>query len=63
MVFATIRDIFGFLIFMFIFIITLAAFYRLVGAQFEDDDYPAVNPYFVFVFQCLRNSIGDIAVP
>jgi hypothetical protein len=48
---------------MFIFIITLAAFYKLVGANFDDDDYPAVNTYFVFLFQCLRNSIGDIAVP
>ena len=50
MVFATVKDIAGFLIFMFIFIVTLAAFYKLVGANFEDEDYPAVNPYFVFVF-------------
>lgn len=63
LVFATIRDIMGFLTFMFVFIITLASFYKLVGAEFSDDDYPSVNGYFVFIFQCLRNSIGDIAVP
>ena len=53
----------AFLSFLFLFILTLASFYKMVGATFDDGDYQSVSTFFVYLMQSTRNSIGDIAVP
>lgn len=63
LVYASLRDIVGFLMFLFIFIVSLSAFYKLVGATFDAGDYQEVSTFFVYLMQSTRNSIGDISVP
>ena len=60
---ACLGDISGFMSFMFLFIITIASSYKLCGANFDDEDYPNVPDFFVYLMQTFRNSFGDIVVP
>lgn len=60
---ASLRDIVGFLLFLFLFILSISAFYKLVGATFDTGDYQEVSTFFVYLMQSTRNSIGDISVP
>jgi hypothetical protein len=63
LVIASLRDMIGFLMFLFLFILSISSFYKLVGATFDAGDYQEVSTFFVFLMQSTRNSIGDISVP
>jgi hypothetical protein len=56
-------DISGFLMFFAIFIVTISAFYRMVGATFDDQEYTGVYEFMIYFMQTLNNSIGDISTP
>lgn len=60
---ACLRDIAGFLAFMLLFVVTISAFYKLVGASFDDSTYSGVSDVVVYIMQTTRNAIGDISTP
>jgi len=62
---ACLRDIAGFLAFILLFIVTISAFYKLVGATFDEnqDIYSGVSDVVVYIMQTTRNAIGDISTP
>lgn len=46
---ACLRDIAGFLAFMMLFVVTISAFYKLVGARFDDTGYSGVSDVVVYI--------------
>jgi hypothetical protein len=60
---ACLRDIAGFLAFMMLFVVTISAFYKLVGARFDATGYSGVSDVVVYIMQTTRNAIGDISTP
>ena len=56
-------DVIFFGIFFFSWIVLLGFLFRIAGIEVDSEDYPHVHEIIYFLFQLVRNSIGDLAVP
>lgn len=44
-------------------ILEVSLLYQMIGAKYDDKEYPKIYSFFVYPLQTLRNTIGDIAPP
>ncbi len=71
-----IKKVAAFTVFLMIWVFLLSFLFKIIGANFEDDDtfnfseyddnfgdYRMMNQSLIYLIQTFRNSIGDISTP
>jgi len=58
-----IKDMMPFTIYMIMFLIMFALFYKVLGVNISQKDYPGMNDFGMFFMDTFENSIGNVYTP